>query len=69
MDRRQREGETITSFADGLLKLGLALKGEVDCWEALMIDVFKSNVRDMDLRRYLLLSDTHIKFQEIRQRA
>ena len=69
VDRRQREGETITSFADELLKLGLALKGEVDGWEALLIDVFKSNVKDMDLRRYLLLSENNMKFQEIRQRA
>ena len=39
--------------------MGLSLKGEVDGWEALMIYVFKYNVRDMELedilRRYLLL--------------
>ena len=34
-----------------------------------MIDVFKSNVKDMDIQRYLLLSENNIKFQEIRQRA
>ena len=43
-------------FIDAILKLGLSLKEDVDGWEGLMTESFKTNVFDCELRRYLLIS-------------
>ena len=69
VDRKQREGENITMFIDAILKLGLSLKEDIDGWEGLMTDSFKTNVFDCELRRYLLISGKKKSFSEIRSMA
>ena len=69
LERRQGEEEGITSFADGILRLGLELKVDVDGWESLMVDTFKSNVWDPRLRRELLLTGDLKTFSQVRERA
>ena len=69
VERRQGEEEGITSFADGILRLGLELKEDVDDWESLMVDTFKINVWDPRLRRELLLTGDLETFSQVRERA
>ena len=69
VERRQGEEEGITSFADGILRLGLELKEDVDGWETLMVDTFKSNVWDTMLRRELLLTGDLKTFSQVRESA
>ena len=67
VERIQGEEECITSFADGMLRLGLELTEDVDGWESLM--VVKSNVWDPRLRRELLLTGYLKTFSQVRERA
>ena len=69
VERRQGEEEGITSFADGILILELELKEDVDGWESLMVDTFKSNVWDPRLRMELLLTGDLKIFSHVRERA
>ena len=69
VERRQGEEERITSFADDILRLGVELKEDVDGWESLMVDTFKSNVWDRSLRRELLVTGELKTFSQVRERA
>ena len=69
VERRQGEEESITSFADDILRLGVELKEDVDGWESLMVDTFKSNVWDRSLRRELLVTGELKTFSQVRERA
>ena len=69
IERRQGEEESITSFADDILRLGVELKEDVDGWESLMVDTFKSNVWDRSLRRELLVTGELKTFSQVRERA
>ena len=69
VERRQGEEESITSFADDILRLGVELKEDVDGWESLMVDTFKSNVWDRSLRRELLVTGELNTFSQVRERA
>ena len=69
VERRQGGEESITSFADDILRLGVELKEDVDGWESLMVDTFKSNVWDRSLRRELLVTGELKTFSQVRERA
>ena len=51
VERKQGEEESTSSFADRILRLGLDLKEDVDDWQSLMVDTFKSTLLKIRIQR------------------
>ena len=62
MARKQGESESVNTFIDCLLELGMELRVMEGSWEEVIIESIRNNIRSVELRRSLIgLGKTSIK--------